>query len=125
VATPGGLEPPAFSLEIPLATGLCGQTRATLVRAQGCPRCLPDHVTAETEGQIKKGSAVSQDKILNFAPKFQLKEDFDNRASQTGDRLRTLARAIREMRERGVSSNNVARLLRQAADDLDKSDSPA
>ena len=68
---------------------------------------------------------MDDDKVIHLIPKLQLKHESVEREARASDILRTLARAIREMRERGATSASIARVLRQAADDLDGDDRPA
>jgi hypothetical protein len=60
------------------------------------------------------------DKIVRLTPRCRAT------VPNNSQMLRTLARAIREMREGGSSSKDIARVLRQAAGDLDhEGDKPA
>ena len=67
---------------------------------------------------------MSEDKIIALRQLREAKTMPDQRAS-VAEILRTLARTIRELRQRGATSKDMAQALRMAANDLDHGNEPA
>ena len=67
---------------------------------------------------------MSEDKIIDLRKLLEAKAKPEQRISPA-DVLRTLARTIRELRESGATSKDIASALRMAANDLDRGNEPA
>ena len=67
---------------------------------------------------------MSEDKIIDLRQLLEAKAMPHQRAS-VADILRTLARTIRELRQSGATSKDMAQALRMAANDLDHGNDPA
>lgn len=65
------------------------------------------------------GDDVRDDNVFRLQPKFEVLMERQKRLDGAATILRTLAHAIRRMRERGADSKEIARVLRLAATDLD------
>ncbi len=66
---------------------------------------------------------MSDDKIISFEPKRKARAadnaDLQLRTKQSVERVRILSRAVRELRESGASTKEIARTLRMIADELE------
>jgi hypothetical protein len=66
---------------------------------------------------------VSDDKIISFEPKRKTRAadnaDQQLRAKRSVERVRILSRAVRELRESGANTKEIARTLRMIADELE------
>jgi hypothetical protein len=66
---------------------------------------------------------MTHSNVLSFAPRLRARDEAQNRCAiaQSAERFRLATRAVREMRERGAGSKEIAHTLRTIADELEGS----